>query len=102
MEHESLRGIGSIVVPGSEAAWDMNIRFVLQGTDYEDLVDQIYDVQTTIVKFTKYVLKVDTSISTTKNYNVMRLLTINFPIEDSSNKRVTLQRVELTLRVNSW
>lgn len=102
VEHESLRGQGSIIIPGSDAAYDLTIQFILQGVDYSDLVSKINTLKSTITKFTKYVLKVDLTISTTQDYKVMRLNPISFPIESNTNKRVTLQRVEMTLRVNTW
>jgi len=101
VEHESLRGQGSIMVPGSDSAYDMNMQFVLCGTDYTDLSTKIVTLKNTITKFTKFILKVDTSISTTVDYNVMRVSSISFPIGES-NKRVTIQKVEMTLRVNAW
>lgn len=101
VEHESLRGQGSIVVPGSDSAYDMSLEFILKGTDYTDLCSKIDTLNTTVTKFTKFILKVDTSISTTKDYKVTRLQPIVYPI-GTDNKRVKLQRVEMSLRVNSW
>ena len=101
VEHESLRGQGSIMVPGSDSAYDMTLRFMLRGTDYSDLVAQIETLKSSITKFTHFILKVDKTISTTSDYKVLRVASFVFPIPDT-NKRVTFQRVEMVFRVNAW
>jgi hypothetical protein len=101
VEHTSLRGQGSIISEGSNAPWDMNLTFILIDEDYEGLVAQINALTTTIVKNTQYVLKVDLTNSTTKDYKVKRLESFVFPL-DRRKKRVTLQTVNLVLRVDSW
>ena len=100
-EHLSLRGQGSIVSEGSTAPWDLNLTFILQGTDYEDLVAQMDSLLSTIVTNTQYVLRVDLTISTTKVYKVKRLQSFDFPL-DNRKKRVNFQTVNLILRSNSW
>lgn len=101
IEHESLRGQGSIIVPGSDQAYDMTLQFIIKGTDYTNLCTLIDTLNTTVSKFTKFILKIDTSISTTKDYKVMRLQPIVYPI-GTDNKRIKLQRVEMTLRNGAW
>jgi len=102
VEHTSLRGQGSIIVEGSTQPWDLNITFVLTGEDYEDLVGQIADLQTNIVKFTRYILKVQvTSGGSTKDYKVMRLTSFIFPL-DRDSKRVKFQTAQISLRVDAW
>lgn len=110
VEHKSLRGIGSLIIPDSNtqgangnAPWDLDLTFRLQDVDYENLVAQINTVQTTIEKFTKYILKIDTTqAGGTKDYNVMRLVKIDFPVPTTGKKRVNSQEVKIKLRVNSW
>jgi len=101
VEHTSLRGQGSIISPGSEESWDLNITFILKGVNYADLVAQMNSLQTTIVNFTKYILKVDLTPSTTKNYKCLRLQSFQFPL-DRVTKRTNIQTVQLSLRVGAW
>ena len=108
VEHQSLRGIGSIIIEGSQSAWDLPIDFVLIGTGstdaekYESLVSQMQSLQTTIEKFTKYIFKIElTQGGSTLDYKVKRIESFTFPL-DSNTKRVNIQRVNLVLRVNSW
>lgn len=101
IEHTSLRGQGSIISEGSTSPWDLNLTFILTGEDYEDLVDQIDDLLTTIIKNTKYVLRVDLTPSTNKVYKVKRLESFDFPL-NNNKKRVNFQTVNLTLRVDAW
>ena len=100
--HESLRGQGGHVSQGSKNTWEMNITFILKGEDYEDLVDQMEDLQDNIVKFTKYILKIEKVIGgSTEDYKVMRVDSFQFPL-DRRKKRVNLQTVNLTFLVDSW
>jgi hypothetical protein len=100
VEIAGLRGVGSIIIPGSTLAWDLTIRFILQGADYSALIAAMDTLETTIVQQTPYVLKIDRTQSTTKNYNVMRLSP--FVFEDDGDFRNTFQTVQVTFRVNSW
>lgn len=103
VEHAGLRGQGSIIIPGSDSSWDLPLSFLLQGDDYEDLTAQIDTLVTTVDKFTKYILKVDTTTGGgTKDYKVMRLLPFTFPIPNNGKKRINIQRVEMTFRVGTW
>jgi hypothetical protein len=100
-EHTSLRGQGSIISEGATAPWDLNLSFILTGDDYEDLSAQINSLLSTIVKNTKYILKVDLTPSTTKEYKLKRLQSFSFPLTDRK-KRVNIQTVEATFRVDCW
>ena len=101
IEHTSLRGQGSIIVEGSDQPWDLSLTFIIKGTDYADLVDQMDSIQSTIAKFTRYILKIDITPSSTKDYYVQRLQSIQFPLTNSK-KRVDIQTVQVIFRVNSW
>jgi len=92
------RGVGSIIVPGSDASWNLNLRFILQGADYADLIAQMDTLQSTIVKNTEYILKIDRTISTTENYNVKRLI----PIDWADSRRVKIQKGTIIFLVKSW
>src|SRR3972149_1654501 len=92
VEHASLRGQGSIISEGSTNAWDLPISFLLTGDDYQDLSTQISSLLSTIAKNTQYILKVDTSPSTTKDYKIKRLGSFEFPL-NNQKKRVNFQTV---------
>jgi hypothetical protein len=92
------RGIGSIIVPGSESSWELKLHFLLQSTNYEGLITLIDGVESTIVPNAEYVLKIDRSISTTKNYNVKRIM----PVEWDDSRRIRIQKGTITFLVNSW
>lgn len=98
VEIDGLRGQGSIIIPGSNEAWDLILDFVLCGTDYQDIRAQMDALEATIVKNTKYILKIDLTPSTTKDYKVKRLETFIF--EPGLRRKV--QRVRCILRVDSW
>lgn len=109
VEHETLRGTGSRIIPGSESAWDLPLSFMLiasgssDADKYTDLTAKIDTVKNTIQKFTKYIFKVEkTQGGATEDYNVMRIAPISFPVSDTNLKRVTLQPVDMVLRVNCW
>lgn len=101
VEIVGLRGQGSIIIPGSQESFDIVITFLLKGTDYADLVSQMNDSVSSIEQFTKYVLKIDLTPSTTQDYNVQRIKTITWPL-DFNQKRVNLQKGICILRANTW
>lgn len=103
VEHAGLRGQGSIIIEGSNSAWNLTMSFILRGDDYEDVTAEIQTLITTIEKFTKYILKVDiTTGGGTKDYKLMRLLPFSFPLPVDGKKRINIQRVEATFRVETF
>jgi hypothetical protein len=97
-EITGFRGQGSIIVPGSTQPWDLQLTFFLCNTDYASLIAAMDSIESTIALGTPYVLKIDRTISTTKDYNVKRLT----PIVWEDTKRVRYQRGVIQFRVNSW
>ena len=98
VEISSLRGVGSIIIPGSTQAWDLNLRFFIKGVDYSDVIAQMDALQTTIAPLTAYTLKIDRTASTTQSFKVMRLA----PFEWEDNFRNDFLEVTAVFRVNSW
>jgi len=101
IEHKSLRARGSIVSEGGDDSWTLPLSFIIKDVDYENLVAQINTLPSTIQKFTKYILKVDLTISTTKDYKVMRVNSIEFPLINRQ-KRVKFQTVNINFLVDCW
>lgn len=99
VEIEGLRGQGSLIIPGSTKAWNLNIDFILAGEDYSALIAAMDNLESTIVMQTQYILKVDRTTSTTKNYNVMRLEPFAFSSDDF---RTGMVQATVIFRVNSW
>jgi len=99
VEIQGLRGQGSIVIPGSTTAWNLTLRFLLQGEDYAAVIALVDALESTILLHAPYVLKIDRTSSTTKNYNVMRLEPFSFSSDDF---RTEIIEATATLRVNSW
>lgn len=99
IEHTSLRGTGSIIVPGGNKAYDMTFYCYLKTASYTALMSALALLESQIAVNTHYVLKIDTSSSTTQNLNVMRLQPI---IVDSRGNLNTYCFYTLTLKVNSW
>ncbi len=102
VEHTSLRGQGSIVSDGSDQAWDLPLQFILIQDDYDALVAIMNALPTTIVKNTKYILKVDLTVSTTKDLKVKRLTPIRFPSGTRKQKVTSFADGFITLRVGTW
>ena len=97
-EVENIRGQGSIHISGSEASWDLSLRFHLSGTNYEDVIAKMDTLKNTILMDTNYVLKIDRTSSTTQNYNVMLKQSIAW----DSGKRVRYQQGSITFRIHAW
>jgi len=100
VELNSFRGQGSIIVEGGDTApWDLVLDFVIQGNDYEDLIAKMDAVEATILKNTKYILKIDRTISTTKEYKVKRIEPVVFR---PGERRLTIAHGTITFHVNTW
>jgi len=97
-EITGFRGQGSIIIPGSTQPWDLQLTFFLCNTNYETLIAAMDSIESTIVLGTPYVLSIDRTISTTKDYNVKRLT----PIVWEDTNRVRYQKGTIQFRVNSW
>lgn len=95
---ESIRGNGGIIIPGSNAVWDLIVRFILLDDNYEDITTKIDALESAIVLHTAYVFKLDKTISTSYSYNVKRVE----PIEYSESMRVYDQEVTVKFKVNAW
>ncbi len=101
-EHNSLRGQGGIISEGSQAPFDFPLNFFLTGDDYEALVAQMNALPNTIAMNTQYVLRIDLTVSTTKDLKVKRLSSILFPITNTKKKVITFQEGIITFRVDVW
>jgi hypothetical protein len=97
-EITGFRGQGSIIVPGSTQPWDLQLTFFLCNTNYDTLIAAMDSIESTIALGTPYILKIDRTISTTKDYNVKRLT----PIQWEDTNRVRYQKGVIIFRVNSW
>jgi len=97
---EGLRGVGAIVIPGSAKAWTLVIDFIILGDDYTELISNISSIDTSIVMFTPYVLKIDTSVSTTKDINIKRVGPIK--INNPDDYRNGIAECSIEFIANCW
>lgn len=97
-EITGFRGQGSLIIGGSTQPWDLQLTFFLCKTDYTSLIAAMDSVESTIAMNIPYILKIDRTISTTKDYHVKRLT----PILWDDTKRVKYQKGNIFFRVNSW
>ncbi len=95
---EGVRGKGAIIIDGGASAWDLILRGVLTGDDYEALVVAMDALNTAVVIGTAYELRIDKTSSTYYSYNVKRITRINYP----ENLRTGHQEYEIVFKVNSW
>lgn len=95
---EAKRGNGAIVIPGSDASWEIVIRSILAGADYEAVDTKIATLESAIVLHTPYVLKFDKTISTTYSYNVKRIVPIEYP----DSLRIYDQEAIIKFLANAW
>jgi len=99
IEHKNVRGKGSIVIDGGETPWDLTLRGVMLANDYEALTVLIDAMETAIQLNTKYVLKINKTVSTFYTYNVKRILPIEYTPD---NLRTNYMEYVCTLRVNAF
>ena len=93
----TLRGKGCVVIDGGTTAWDLTIRGILQGDNYEALISEI-DALESIQLNIPYLLRIDKSSSTYYSYKVKRIEPINYP----DSFRTDIQEYNITFKVNSW
>jgi len=99
IEHKNIRANGSVIVEGGNSPWDLTLRGVLSGSDYDTLMTLVNSLESAVVINTPYVLKIVSTGGTTYSYNVKRITPITYP-ED--NLRTDLMEYTITLRVLSW
>jgi len=98
VEIESQRGKGSIIIDGGENSWDLVIKFLISGDDYEDVTAKIVALESAIALNTPYILKVNKTSSTYFEYNVKRIS----PIVYTEGLRNSILECSITFRANSW
>jgi hypothetical protein len=104
VEVTGFRGKGSIIIPGGEQSWDLEMSFVLVAEDYEALTALIDGVEAIalntpyILKIGKYAVAPNSGTETHYEYNVKRIV----PFEYEESLRTNYQKVNATFRVNSW
>lgn len=101
-EIKGFRGQGSLVITGSEAAWDLTIRGFFNVDNYDDITAAIDALETALAFGEPYVLKIDKDIaqSTQYSYNIKRISSISYP--NGLRNGNGFQEYSLTLRANSW
>lgn len=101
IEHRSIRGKGSLYVDGGEMAWDLTLRGVFFGVDYDAVISAVEALESAVVINTPYVLKITKSAiaNTYYQYNVKRVATVQY---QADNIRTDYLEYICTLRVNSW
>lgn len=102
VEIEGQRGIGSLIIDGGKAPWNLIIRGIFAITDadegYEEITADIVDIENKIVLNTPYILRIDKTASTYWEYKIKRIVPIEYP----ENLRTDSQVYICSFRVNSW
>jgi len=101
IEHENVRGKGSITIDGGNESWDLKIVSVLSANGYGALMSLIDSMESSIVLNTPYYLKIESDETGVSEYSykVKRILPIEYP-ED--NLRTDSIECTCYLRVLSW
>ena len=94
----NLRSSKGIIIPGGNKNFELSFGGVLIGTDYTNLQTKIATMKSTILANTPYVLKIDTSVSSTDDINVTRVSPIIF----EESRRTKFQYYTINLLGNSW
>jgi len=94
----NLRSSKGIVIPGGLKPYTLTIRGILIGTDYTDLTTKINLMKNNINYTTPYILKIDTSETTSESINVMRVE----PIVFDEGRRTKIQYFNISLLANAW
>jgi len=95
---EGIRGIGGIFIQGSLQTFELSFTGTLFTTDYEALTTMIDSLESAVVAGTKYILKLEKSVSQKYSYNVIRIKAIDYP----PSLRTQFQEYKITFQANSW
>jgi len=98
VEITGTRGIGSIIIAGGTSPWNLIIKGVLIGDNYQAIVVAMDALESTVTLNTAFLVRIDKTISSYYEYNVKRILPIEYP----ENLRTSNQKYIVTLRANSW
>jgi len=98
IEHENVRGKGSIIISGGDSAWDLTLRGVLIGNDYDDLMDKVDELEEKVLLNEPFILKIESN-TTTYEYNVKRILPVEY---QEDNLRTNFIEYQVTLRVDCF
>lgn len=103
IEHENVRGKGSIIVDGGEAASDLYLKGVITGEDYDDLIEKINNMEDKVQFNVPYVLKIESSSASSginePSYHVKRKDKIEW---QSNSLRTNFVEYTIIFRTNSW
>jgi len=98
VELKNIRGQGSLVIDGGQDTWNLELRFVIIGDDYEDITARIDALESAILFNTPYQLTIDKTSSTVYQYRVKRVTSFVY----AESLRTKIQRVSATFKVNAW
>jgi len=98
IEHENVRGKGSIVIDGGEKVWTIDLRGVLSGDDYDDLMEKVDEMEESVLINVPYTLVISNG-TTEYVYNVKRITSI---IYQDDNLRTNFMEYQIALRVGAW
>lgn len=98
VEIEGIRGQGSIIIDGGVSSWNLTIRGLFYGDDYEALIVKVDDIESKIVTLTPYILKIEKTAVTQYEYKVKRIEPITY--EESLRDNFIYYRINF--KVNSW
>lgn len=100
VEHTSLRSSGSLIIPGGNKPYDLSLYAVLRADNYTDLISSFENLKSLIALKTRYILKIDKSLTTQDSINVMRLQPIIVDVEKGHCTRFLYYTI--TFRCNVW
>lgn len=95
---EGIRGIGGIFIKGSLSSFDLIFKGTLLGNEYEDITSKIDALESAVVAGTKYILKLEKSLTQTYSFNVIRIKPIEYP----ESLRNNYQEYNITFKANAW
>lgn len=97
--YENIRSSGELSTSGGNGSFEIKIRGRLKEANYTDLIASWGILQSAVVANTAYILKLETSVSTTVSFNVKRKGKIEIEKTDNFNSFIYYV---LTLTANAW
>jgi len=98
IEHENVRGKGSITVDAGQESWDLVLKGVLKADDYDSLMELVDDMEENVQINVPYTLVISNGV-TTYEYRVKRITPIEY---QEDNLKTDFLEYIVTLKCLSW
>jgi len=101
VEITNLRSQGAVTISGGLAPYDIQIRFLIKGTDYADVMTQIASLRSAVLVKTNYYLKYDKTLTNNQSLESIKVRVKSIDV-DGTRHITRFAFATITLRALAW